>query len=74
LGLNLALLYAVIYLAQGLCLLEAWLRKAKIGVLWRSLIHTIIMTLPPFMAIIIALGVVDIWADFRKVRTPQQTP
>lgn len=72
LGLNLALVYVIIYLAQGLCLFEAWLRKARIAVLWRSLIHTLIMTLPPFMAIIIALGVVDIWADFRKVRTPQQ--
>jgi uncharacterized protein YybS (DUF2232 family) len=74
LGLNLALLYIVAYLAQGLCLLESWLRRAKIAVLWRSFIHTIVMTLPPFMAVIIALGVVDIWADFRKVRQPAQAP
>jgi uncharacterized protein YybS (DUF2232 family) len=54
--------------------MESWLRKAKIAVLWRSFILTIIMTLPPFMAAIIALGVVDIWADFRKVRMSAPTP
>ncbi len=74
LGLNLALLYLIIYTAQGVSLVEFWLRKAKLNVLWRSFAHTIILTLPPFIAVVIALGVVDIWADFRKVRTPASQP
>jgi uncharacterized protein YybS (DUF2232 family) len=68
LGLNLALLYLVIYTAQGAALVEFWFRKVKISALWRSFAHTIIMTLPPLLAAVIALGVVDIWADFRKIR------
>jgi len=74
LGLNLALVYIIVYIAQGAALVEFWLRKTKLNILWRSFAHTIIMTLPPLLAVIIALGVVDIWADFRKVRMPTQTP
>jgi uncharacterized protein YybS (DUF2232 family) len=74
-GLNLALLYLLVYASQGMSLVEFWLRKAKLSVLWRSFAHTIILTLPPLIAVVVSLGVVDIWADFRKVRGPQiQTP
>ncbi len=73
LGLNLALLYLIIYAVQGLSLVEFSLRKAKVGTIWRSLILTMIVALPVIVPVI-ALGVVDIWADFRKVRTPAPTP
>lgn len=72
-GLNLALIFLLIYSAQGLSLVEFTLRKAKVGTIWRSLILTFIVALPVIVPVI-ALGVVDIWADFRKVRTPAQTP
>ena len=68
-GLNLALLFLLVYTAQGAALVEFWFRKMKIAVLWRSFAHTIILTMPPLIAVVIALGVVDIWADFRKVRS-----
>lgn len=71
-GLNLALLYLFVYAAQGVSLVDFWLRKAKLTILWRSLIHTIILALPPFIAVVIVFGVIDIWADFRKVRTAPQ--
>ena len=71
-GLNLALIFLLVYSAQGLALVEFMLRKAKVGTLWRSLILTFIVALPVIVPVI-ALGVVDIWADFRKVRTPAQT-
>jgi len=72
-GLNLALIFLLIYSAQGLSLVEFTLRKAKVGTIWRSLILTFIVALPVIVPVI-ALGVVDIFADFRKVRTPAQTP
>ena len=67
-GMNLTLLFLLVYIAQGAALTEFWLRRLKLSILWRSFAHTIILTLPPTMAVVIALGVVDIWADFRKVR------
>ena len=72
-GLNLALIFLLIYSAQGISLVEFTLRKAKVGTIWRSLILTFIVALPVIVPVI-ALGVVDIWADFRKVRTATQTP
>ena len=72
-GLNLALIFILIYSAQGLSLVEFTLRKAKVGTIWRSLILAFIVALPVIVPVI-ALGVVDIFADFRKVRTPAQTP
>ena len=68
-GLNLVAVYLLVYTAQGVTIVEYLLRKVKIAVIWRSFIHTIILTLP-LVALVIALGVVDIWADFRKVRGP----
>jgi len=73
LGLNLALLYVVIYAVQGLSLVEFMLRKARVGTVWRTLILSLIVALPVIVPMI-ALGVVDIWADFRKVRTAPKTP
>ncbi len=72
-GMNLALVFLLVYSVQGISLVEFTLRKAKVGTIWRSLILTIIVALPVIVPVI-ALGVVDIWADFRKVRTPTQNP
>ena len=72
-GLNLALTFILIYSAQGLSLVEFTLRKAKVRTIWRSLILTFIVALPVIVPVI-ALGVVDVFADFRKVRTPAHNP
>jgi hypothetical protein len=70
-GMNIALVCLLIYSVQGIALVEFTLRKARVGTIWRNLIITIIIALPVIVPVI-ALGVVDIWADFRKVRTPAQ--
>lgn len=72
-GMNLVLFFLLVYTAQGLALADFTLRKAKVGTLWRSLILSMIVALPLIVPMI-ALGVVDIFADFRKVRTPAQAP
>jgi uncharacterized protein YybS (DUF2232 family) len=69
-GWNLAILYAVIYLTQGIAIVEYALKKMRIQPIVRGLLHVIILALPPVVAGVIALGVVDVWADFRKVRGP----
>jgi len=72
-GLNCAIVFSVVYLVQGIAVVEHVLRKARIQAVARSLIHAIILALPT-IAFVMALGVVDIWADFRKVRRPAQQP
>lgn len=68
-GWNLAILYALLYLVQGIAIVEHYLRKGRIRPYIRGLIHTLILALPSIV-FVIALGIVDIWADFRKVRGP----
>jgi len=72
-GWNLAILFAVVYLAQGTAVVEHFLRRGHVGPFMRGLIIVLILALPSIV-FVITLGIVDIWADFRKVRTPVQTP
>jgi uncharacterized protein YybS (DUF2232 family) len=68
-GWNIAILFTVVYLAQGAAIVEHYLRKAGIRTIARGLLLAIILALPS-VVFVIALGIVDIWADFRKVRVP----
>jgi uncharacterized protein YybS (DUF2232 family) len=70
-GLNCAIVLSVVYLIQGIAIIEHVLRKSHIRVVTRNLIHALILALPSIV-FVIALGVVDIWADFRKVRRAVQ--
>lgn len=72
-GLNLSFLFLFVYAAQGIAVLEYYYRKARIPLLLRSLMHAVILALPTVVAVI-AIGVVDIWADFRKVRVTPSPP
>ncbi len=66
-GWNLAILFAVVYLAQGIAIVEHYLLRARIRAFVRGLVIALILALPSIV-FVIALGVVDIWADVRKVR------
>jgi uncharacterized protein YybS (DUF2232 family) len=68
-GWNLAILFAVVYLAQGTAIVEHYLKKARIKPFIRGLILALVLAMPS-IAFAVALGIVDIWADFRKVRGP----
>ncbi len=68
-GWNIAILFAIVYLAQGTAIVEHYLRKVRINTFTRGLLLALILALPSIV-FVIALGIVDIWADFRKVRAP----
>jgi uncharacterized protein YybS (DUF2232 family) len=72
-GWNLAILFAVVYLAQGAAVVEHFLRRGHVGPFMRGLIIVLILALPSIV-FVITLGIVDVWADFRKVRAPARTP
>ena len=71
-GWNLAILFGVVYLTQGSAIVEHYLRKARLKTFMRGLVIGLILAMPTIV-FVIALGIVDIWADFRKVRGPVQT-
>jgi uncharacterized protein YybS (DUF2232 family) len=68
---NTAILFGVLYTAQGIAIVEHYFRKAGIHTAVRGMLHAIILALPVVVCVT-ALGVVDIWADFRKVRVTEQ--
>ncbi len=70
-GWNLAILLAVAYLMQGTAIVDHYLKKARIATVVRGLIIALILALPS-VVFVIALGVVDVWADVRTVRGPAQ--
>jgi len=71
-GWNLSILFAVVYLAQGAAILDFYLRKARIKPFIRGIIIALVLAMPA-VVFVIALGIVDIWADVRKVRRPIQS-
>ncbi len=70
-GINAAIILLLAYTAQGMAVVESFFRRAGFGPLVRGFLHAVILALPSIM-FLPPLGVVDIWADFRKVRTPGQ--
>jgi uncharacterized protein YybS (DUF2232 family) len=72
-GLNLVIVFIAVYAAQGMAVVEHALKKVRIASFGRGLIHALILA-TPLLAFVTALGVVDIWADFRKVRGGAMPP
>ncbi len=72
-GWNLAILFAVVYLTQGTAIIEHFLQRGRLKPVMRSLIIILLLALPSIV-FVITLGIVDIWADFRKVRMPHPPP
>ena len=71
-GWNLAIIFGVIYTCQGIAIVDHYFRKAGLPTIARTLLHALIIALP-IVVCVTALGVVDIWADFRKLRGPAKT-
>jgi uncharacterized protein YybS (DUF2232 family) len=72
-GWNLTVVYATVYTIQGLAILEYGLKKLAIPSVARAFLIAFILALP-FFVFVTALGVVDVWADFRKVRADAKPP
>lgn len=68
-GWNLAIIFGVVYLAQGIAIVDHYLRRSRFKPFARGLFIAFILAMPSIV-FAIALGIVDIWADFRKVREP----
>jgi uncharacterized protein YybS (DUF2232 family) len=66
-GWNAAIVLGLVYTVQGMAILDYYFRKGGIHTLVRTLLHALILALP-IVVCVTALGVVDIWADFRKLR------
>jgi len=67
-GLNLLVVFLPIYFLQGLAVVTYFFQKKQVSPMLRALGYTLIALLNPMPMIVTAIGVFDMWADFRKPR------
>ena len=68
-GLNVFLVMLCIYFAQGLSIIVHFLKVRKVPTFFWFVLFILIFVQPLLIGLVAGLGVFDIWADFRKLRT-----
>jgi uncharacterized protein YybS (DUF2232 family) len=69
-GLNLLMVVAVLYFCQGVAVVATWFHRLGLPRLLR-LIGYPLLFLNPFFFLIITLGLMDLWLDFRRLHQPK---
>jgi hypothetical protein len=69
-GLNLLLVVAVLYFCQGVAVMANWFNRLGLPRPLR-LIGYPLLFLNPFFFLIITLGLMDLWLDFRRLHRPK---
>jgi uncharacterized protein YybS (DUF2232 family) len=67
-GLNLLVVFLPIYFLQGLAVVTFFFQKKGVSPVLRTLGYALIALLNPMPMLVTAIGVFDMWADFRKPR------
>jgi uncharacterized protein YybS (DUF2232 family) len=68
LGLNLGLVLLVLYLSQGLAIISSMMRRWSLPLAIRAITYTLLFLQVYGIAFVAALGLADVWLDFRKPR------
>jgi uncharacterized protein YybS (DUF2232 family) len=71
-GLNLLLVLAVLYFAQGLAVVATWFHRLGLPRALRIIGYPL-MFLNPVFFVIITLGLMDLWLDFRRLHRPKES-
>lgn len=69
-GLNLLMVVAVLYFCQGVAVVASWFHRLGLPRLLR-LVGYPLLFLNPFFFLIITLGLMDLWLDFRRLHHPK---
>lgn len=65
-GMNLLILLCMIYMFQGLAIAAFFFRKKQIPRMFRFFFYGLILIQQYMLIIVVALGLFDLWIDFRK--------
>ncbi len=71
-GLNVFLIMLCIYFAQGLSIVIHFLKVRNVPTFFWFVLFILIFVQPLLIGLVAGLGVFDIWADFRKLRTAEE--
>jgi len=69
-GLNLLMVVAVLYFCQGVAVVATWFNRLGLPRLLRMIGYPLLF-LNPFFFLIITLGLMDLWLDFRRLHRPK---
>ena len=69
-GLNLLMVVAVLYFCQGVAVVATWFHRLGLPRLLRMIGYPLLF-LNPFFFVIITLGLMDLWLDFRRLHKPK---
>jgi uncharacterized protein YybS (DUF2232 family) len=69
-SLNLLMVLAVLYFCQGVAVVAAWFHRLGLPRLLRIIGYPVLF-LNPFFFVIITLGILDLWLDFRRLQQPK---
>ena len=73
-GLNVLVLLLLFYLFQGLSIIQFYCNKKSIPLFMRVIGYFLIFAQQFLLLLVIGLGVIDVWADFRKLeKTDDET-
>ncbi len=73
-GLNLLIIISAVYLVGGLAIASFFFDKWKVFPFVKVLIYVLVFTSPIFLMLIIILGLIDFWFDFRSRNKSQPVP
>ncbi len=71
-GLNVLLVLALLYFAQGLAVVATWFQRLGLPKALRIIGYPL-MFLNPVFFVIITLGLMDLWLDFRRLHRPKES-
>jgi len=69
-GMNLLMVVAVLYFCQGVAVVATWFHRLGLPRLLRMIGYPLLF-LNPFFFVIITLGLLDLWLDFRRLHQPK---
>jgi len=67
-ALNLLVILLPLYFLQGLAVVENFLGRKRLSPLLRGLSYLLLLVVSPLPVMVTAVGIFDLWADFRKPR------
>jgi len=68
-GLNTVILLLAVYFVQGIAIISFFFKKKNIPLGFRIIAYALIGIIQLFLFLVAALGLFDIWIDFRKLRS-----
>jgi uncharacterized protein YybS (DUF2232 family) len=69
-GLNVLIVVLFLYLLQGLSIVQFFFRQKNIPRYLRALFYALIVLYQYLLVFVSAIGLFDIWVDFRKMNRP----